>query len=93
MSPEVTQKLLAHLSATWRNKPCPMCLGGPWQLQKHAVNMELHEVAGLIAVTPQQLMLPCAAVVCLNCGYTALVNLKVAGIDGSVVTPSESSGG
>lgn len=81
VTPEITEKVRQHLLEKWKGRGCPMCEGGPWQLANGgAVNIALSPAARTMPVSPLR-ALPCMAVVCQSCGYTALINLvMVAGL-------------
>jgi hypothetical protein len=74
--PAVINALAQHVVTKWTNG-CPMCGTRRWS--PHAfVNMELSPSAKGQVIGAQ--VLPSAALVCQNCGFTAIVNLIVAGI-------------
>lgn len=56
-----------------------MCRVGPWNLADRYVNVLLQDDlgGGLVIGGPT---LPSAALICANCGYTALFNLLVLGL-------------
>lgn len=73
----IADRTIAHLKAKWQGKSCPMCAVGPWEVQE--------TVFGLTAFTPGYIQpglptLPMIPITCRNCGYTAFVNAKSAGI-------------
>jgi hypothetical protein len=83
-----TQKLIEHLSVKWKQKPCPLCGGGPWNVQDTTYQlMEFSEGGALVLGGP---ILPVIPVICANCGNTVLVNAVVSKvINPSVPPPKE----
>ena len=77
-------KLLEHLRTKWTSKPCPMCGGGPWNVQDSAFQITEFSGGSLVVGGP---VIPVVPVVCGNCGNTVLVNALVA----KVVAPPPSS--
>ena len=77
LSPALMSKLAAHLQKKWATSVCPMCRANSWEVHGH--------IAFFLADAPAQLpigapTLPCAAVVCQNCGNTIFVNLVALGL-------------
>jgi len=76
LNPELTAKVIAQLQLKWATHNCPMCRANDWLVFGH-VTFTLGDTQGvLVAGGPY---LPCAAVVCQNCGNTILVNLMALG--------------
>lgn len=71
----VIEQLLAHTKAKWKNHSCPLCFVNNWSVEGVAVPL----ADGSRMWVDRSL--PSAALVCLNCGNTVLVNLYVAGVD------------
>ena len=69
-----TEKLLSHLRVKWVNRPCPMCGGGPWQVQDSIFQLLEYSDGGLTIGGP---VIPVVPVACTNCGNTVLVNAIV----------------
>jgi predicted nucleic-acid-binding Zn-ribbon protein len=72
-----SNKIIEHLKEKWFAKPCPMCGGGPWNVQDSTFQLTEFNEGNLILGGP---VIPIIPVTCGNCGYTALVNAIVAGI-------------
>ena len=75
-SQEQLAQIDQHLRTKWRN-PCPMCGERRWSPHAYAIvplspNSRNIVIGGLV--------LSNVALVCENCGYTALLNLVVAGL-------------
>lgn len=79
LSPEQLEKLRENLSSKWKNG-CPMCGNRTWMPSAY-VNLSLTpRPKGLVVGGTT---LPSLAMVCSNCGFTALLNAIMAGlIDG-----------
>jgi hypothetical protein len=65
------QKMIAHLTAKWQNRPCPMCGSGPWNVQDSSFQLTEFNQGVMVLGGP---VIPVVPVVCVNCGNTVLVN-------------------
>lgn len=71
-----SEKLLAHLRSKWGSRSCPMCHGGPWQVQDSIFQLLEFNEGGLRIGGP---VIPVVPVICGNCGNTMMVNALSAG--------------
>jgi hypothetical protein len=76
-----TQKLIEYLKLKWGPRSCPMCSGGPWNVQDSTYLLMEYNEGGLVVGGP---IIPVVPVICANCGNTVLVNAVVSG----VISPS-----
>ena len=67
--------LLDFLQAKWQNRPCPMCGGGPWQVEDTPYQLTQFQQGGFLIGAP---VVPVAVITCGNCGNTVLVNALLA---------------
>ena len=70
---EIESRVIAALNVR-HVRPCSACDGNRWIVQGFA-HVPLHRVNGVSELMQQSL--PCAAVVCDNCGNTRMINLFV----------------
>jgi hypothetical protein len=70
-------KVIAHLSAKWSGRSCPMCQVGNWSVQESTYQLLEFNQGGLVLGGP---VIPVIPVMCSNCGNTLLVNAITAGI-------------
>ena len=81
-SPEVEQRIIAALAERMPNRTlgaCSLCKTARWELQQGYVVLSATD-------DPQRLFLggstlPCAVLICVNCGNTHLLNLLMLGLD------------
>lgn len=72
---EREKAVAAHLRRTWSTAKCPMCRQNEWKIKLHATLTLSDDPRNLAG---SGLGLPCAAIICMKCGVTMLVNLGVA---------------
>ena len=72
-----SKKILAHLQSKWGQRSCPMCNGGPWNVQDSSFQLAEFNEGALVLGGP---LVPVIPVTCSNCGNTVLVNAIVAGV-------------
>lgn len=71
-----TAALINHLNAKWAGRNCPMCGGGPWEVQPL-----IFQVSAYVPyIQPNLPALPLCPVTCKNCGNTLFINAKSAGL-------------
>jgi predicted RNA-binding Zn-ribbon protein involved in translation (DUF1610 family) len=86
MSKFDSNKFLTHLRQKWANRPCPMCGGGPWNVQNSTFQLLEFTEGGLTIGGP---VVPVVPVVCMNCGNTVLVNAIVSGLVSAATPPKK----
>ncbi len=67
----ITDKLFGKIPS------CPLCYTSNWNIPEHLVQLRPFQ-GGSIVIGGT--VYPCLSVICLNCGYTMLVNAVIAGI-------------
>jgi hypothetical protein len=74
---QVKAQILQRLRERWASNACPLCGTQKWSVEGFIT----FAVENAIVRLPlsQGPVLPCAALVCLNCGNTLLINLSVLG--------------
>ena len=70
-------KAIAHFSAKWAGRSCPMCGIGGWNVQDSTYQLLEFNQGSLVVGGP---VIPVIPVVCNNCGNTLLVNAIIAGV-------------
>ncbi len=75
----LSDAIVSHISRKWLSTECGLCGKNAWDLYGH-ITLLLSDRPGL--VVPGAPSLPCAAVVCQNCGNTILLSLVAAGLVG-----------
>lgn len=73
------QKIVAKLMEKIGPYKCPMCHGGPFTIADGYLANILQDNVNSIQLGGS--FLPSVALVCTNCGFTSLHNLKVLGIE------------
>lgn len=71
-----SEKLIKFLNEKWGSRACPMCKGGPWEVQGKIFQLMEFSGGGLVVGGP---IIPVVPVSCSNCGHTVLVNALLAG--------------
>lgn len=66
-----TPQVIAHLREKWRDKNCPMCGGGPWEVQPTLFQITAWTPGYLQPGLPT---IPLCPITCKNCGNTILIN-------------------
>lgn len=80
LSEEQYQSVKDHLQQKWRNPPtCPMCSSSTWAVDPQVRDVKEADSPGKLVIGGIRHLFPVVVVCCTNCGYTALVNLLVAG--------------
>jgi len=69
--------VIDFLALKWQNRNCPMCGGGPWEVQEKTFQLNEFHNGNFVVGGP---LIPIIPVTCTNCGHTVLVNAIVAGV-------------
>ncbi len=78
------QKFIEHLKEKWAGRPCQMCGGANWNVQRTVFEIREFDKGSLTVGGP---VIPVVPVVCNNCGNTVMVNAII-----SKVLPPPSGG-
>jgi hypothetical protein len=70
--------LIEILSAKWKDKKCPMCDSGPWNIGNEI--FELRPFYGGNLILGPSTILPVIPVTCGNCGHTLFINAVQTGL-------------
>jgi len=72
-----SDKFIKLLNEKWGGRKCPMCGGGPWNVQDSPFQLMKFNEGKIVVGGP---LIPVIPVSCRNCGNTVLVNAIIAGV-------------
>lgn len=81
-----SSKAIQYLTEKWKNRACPMCGSGPWNIQDSTFQLTEFNEGSMVIGGP---VIPIIPVTCGNCGHVVLVNAIIAGIQKSNLKPGE----
>ncbi len=79
LSQEQRDRVANHLDVKWKTKLCPHCGENKWTVGLYLTAMRAAAPNGIGNLNMTAPLYPFIPIACLNCGYTALVNVLAVG--------------